>query len=138
VQPVDLAATEIDVRLGASWLPAADVEQFARELLDVQSAVEIGHEPALGSWQVNAGWELRNSTANTTEWGIDRCPTLDLIEQPLNLKTPTLHDRTADKKPVINAQAAEAAREKQERIKLRFKEWIWSDDQRRERLCRLY
>ena len=60
-----------------------------------------------------------------------------MIEDALNLKTPTVYD-TVDKKPVVNAQATEAAREKQERIKERFKEWVWSDDSRRERLCRLY
>jgi N12 class adenine-specific DNA methylase len=55
----------------------------------------------------------------------------------LNLKTPTVYD-IVDKKPAVNTQATEAAREKQERIKERFKEWVWSDDSRRERLCRLY
>ena len=60
-----------------------------------------------------------------------------MIEDALNLKTPTVYD-TVDKKPVVNAQSTEAAREKQERIKERFKEWVWSDDSRRERLCRLY
>ena len=60
-----------------------------------------------------------------------------MIEDALNLKTPTVYDMV-DKKPAVNAQATEAAREKQERIKERFKEWVWSDDSRRERLCRLY
>ncbi|MBK7998773.1 MAG: DEAD/DEAH box helicase family protein [Verrucomicrobia bacterium] len=73
-----------------------------------------------------------------TDWGTDRCTALDLIEDALNLKTPTVYDLDEKKNPVINAQATEAAREKQERIKERFKEWIWSDDSRRERLCRLY
>src|SRR5208283_472014 len=66
-----------------------------------------------------------------------RYTALELIEDALNLKTPTVYD-TVDKKPVVNAQSTEAAREKQERIKERFKEWIWSDDTRRERLVRLY
>ena len=70
--------------------------------------------------------------------GLTATPALELIEDALNLKTPTVYDLDADKKPVVNAQATEAAREKQERIKERFKEWIWSDDSRRERLCRLY
>ena len=79
----------------------------------------------------------RGATANTTDWGTDRYTALELIEDALNLKTPTVYD-TVDKKPVVNAQSTEAAREKQERIKERFKEWVWSDDSRRERLCRLY
>jgi len=138
VQPADLNATEIDVRLGASWLPQDDVKRFVHELLKVSSGVEVGHVHALGTWYVKGDWEVKGATANTTDWGTDRCTALDLIEDVLNLKTPTVYDLDEKKNPVINAQATEAAREKQERIKERFKEWIWSDDSRRERLCRLY
>ena len=138
VQPADLNATEIDVRLGASWLPPEDVRQFTHELLNIASRVEIGHLHALGTWHLNADWEARTATANTTDWGTDRYTALELIEDALNLKTPTVYDLNEDKKPVVNAEATEAAREKQERIKERFKEWVWSDDSRRERLCRLY
>ena len=137
VQPADLAATEIDVRLGAAWLPPEDVQKFTNELLNIPSGVEIGHIHALGAWHINPNWEARGATANTTDWGTDRYTALELIEDALNLKTPTVYD-TVDKKPVVNAQATEAAREKQERIKEKFKEWIWTDDSRRERLCRLY
>ena len=137
VQPADLSATEIDVRLGASWLPPEDVKQFTHELLNIPSGVDIGHIHALGTWHVNANWEAKGATANTTDWGTDRYTGLELIEDALNLKTPTVYD-IVDKKPAVNAQATEAAREKQERIKERFKEWVWSDDSRRERLCRLY
>ena len=138
VQPEDLAASEIDVRLGASWLPPDDVRQFTQMLLAVSSGVEIGHVPALGSWYVKGDWNVKQATANTTDWGTDRYSALDLIEDALNLKTPTVYDLDENKKPVVNAQATEAAREKQERIKERFKEWVWQDDERRERLCRLY
>ncbi len=137
VQPADLPATEIDVRLGASWLPPADVQDFVHGLLGVPSGVEVGHIHALGSWHVTANWEAKGATANTTDWGTNRYTALELIEETLNLKTPTVYDYV-DKKPVVNAQSTEAAREKQERIKERFKEWIWSDDGRRERLVRLY
>jgi N12 class adenine-specific DNA methylase len=137
IQPEDLPATEIDVRLGASWLPPDDVKQFIHKLLNVSSGVEVGHVHALGSWHMNVDWEARGATSNTTDWGTDRYTGLELIEDALNLKTPTVYDMV-DKKPVVNAQATEAAREKQERIKERFKEWVWSDDSRRERLCRLY
>jgi N12 class adenine-specific DNA methylase len=138
VQPADLNATEIDVRLGASWLPQEDVKRFVHELLKVSAGVEVGHVHALGTWYVKGDWEVKGATANTTDWGTDRCTALDLIDDALNLKTPTVYDLDEKKNPVINAQATEAAREKQERIKERFKEWIWSDDSRRERLCRLY
>src|SRR5207247_1780639 len=72
------------------------------------------------------------------DWGTDRHSGLELIEDALNLKTPTVYDLDADKKPVVNPQATEAAREKQERIKERFKGWVWQEDSRRERLLRLY
>ncbi|MHB9010037.1 MAG: hypothetical protein ACYDC1_24255, partial [Limisphaerales bacterium] len=138
VQPADLAATEIDVRLGAAWLPPEDVRDFTNGLLHIPSGVEIGHIHALGAWHINGNWEAKGATANTTDWGTDRYTALELIEDALNLKTPSVYDLNEDKKPVINARATEAAREKQERIKERFKEWVWSDDSRRERLCRLY
>lgn len=67
VQPEDLPATEIDVRLGASWLPPEDVKQFTHELLNIQSGVEIGHIHALGAWHLNANWEASGATANTTD-----------------------------------------------------------------------
>jgi N12 class adenine-specific DNA methylase len=137
VQPADLPATEIDVRLGASWLPPSDVQDFVHGLLGVTSGVEVGHIHALGSWHVTADWEAKGATANTTDWGTNRYTALELIEETLNLKTPTVYNYV-DKKPVVDAQSTEAAREKQERIKERFKEWIWSDDSRRERLVRLY
>jgi hypothetical protein len=86
---------------------------------------------------VTANWEAKGATANTTDWGTNRYTALELIEETLNLKTPTVYDYV-DKKPVVNAQSTEAAREKQERIKERFAKWVWSEDERRERLCRLY
>ena len=137
VLPQDLPATEIDVRLGASWLPSSDVKDFVHSLLGIPSGVEVGHIHALGSWSVTGNWEARGATANTTDWGTERFTALELIEETLNLKTPTVYDYV-DKKPVVNAQHTEAAREKQERIKEQFSKWLWSDDGRRERLVRLY
>ncbi|HVR34679.1 MAG TPA: hypothetical protein VMS21_02385, partial [Methylomirabilota bacterium] len=138
VQPADLAATDIDVRLGSAWLPPEEIEEFTNALLNVSGGVGVGHIHALGTWHVNGNWEAKCATANTTDWGTDRYTALELIEASLNLKTPTVYDLNEDKKPVVNAQATEAAREKQERIKEHFKQWVWSDDSRRERLCRLY
>jgi N12 class adenine-specific DNA methylase len=138
VQPQDLPAAEIDVRLGATWLPESDVEKFVHELLGVSSGVQVSHIHALGSWHITADWEAKQSTANTTDWGTSRYSGLELVHDALNLKTPTVYDMTEDKKPVVNPTATEAAREKQERIKEKFKEWVWADDDRRERLVRLY
>ena len=137
VQPADLPATEIDVRLGATWLPPEDVEKFIHDLLGVSTGVRVTHIHTLGSWHITAEWDVKRQTANVTDWGTTRYTGLDLIHDALNLKTPTVYD-IKDKKPVINPADTEAAREKQERIKEKFKEWVWSDDDRRERLVRLY
>jgi len=96
VQPADLAATEIDVRLGSAWLPSEDVKDFTHQLLNVPSGVQVGHVQALGTWHINANWEAKGATANTTDWGTDRYTALELIEDALNLKTPTVYDNRAE------------------------------------------
>lgn len=141
VQPEDLKASDIDVRLGASWVPAGDVEKFIQELLDARD-VTVSHAPQIGSWIVNSGYTARSSVNNTTEFGTNRATALELIQDALNLKTPTIYDKVRlsgeGEKFVVNAEATEAAREKQEKIKERFKQWIWQDDDRRERLVAKY
>jgi N12 class adenine-specific DNA methylase len=138
VQPADLPATEIDARLGSVWIPAEDISGFAKELLGEQG-ISVSHAPQLGLWTVTGGYSVRMSVPNTTEWGTDRRSALELLEDALNLRTPTVydHDPSTDR-DVINAPATEAARDKQEKIKERFKEWVWQDDERRERLARKY
>jgi N12 class adenine-specific DNA methylase len=138
VQPEDLDASEIDARLGAVWIPAADVEAFAQSLIGADG-ITVSHAAALGTWFVRGDFNARGTVANTAEWGTMRYSALDLIQDALNLKTPTVYDR--DRKNdtvVINAQETEAARDKLEKIKERFKTWIWEYDERRERLCRKY
>jgi N12 class adenine-specific DNA methylase/SAM-dependent methyltransferase len=138
VQPEDLSATEIDVRLGASWVPAEDIEKFCQELLGATD-IEVSHSHAIGTWVVSGEYFARRTVANTTEWGTDRAGALDLIQDALNLRTPTIYDKEPKSdKLVVNPEATEGAREKQQKIKERFKEWIWQDDERRERLVRKY
>ena len=86
VQPADLTATEIDVRLGAAWLPPEDMQNFTNVLLNIPSGVQIGHIHALGAWHISANWEAKGATANTTDWGTDRYTALELIEDALNLR----------------------------------------------------
>jgi N12 class adenine-specific DNA methylase len=136
VQPEDLTASEIDARLGAVWIPARDVEEFARSLVR-NDGVTVSHAAMLGTWFVRGDFNARGSVANTAEWGTLRYSALELIQDALNLKTPTVYDRQKDT-VVINAQETEAARDRLEKIKERFKTWIWEDDARRERLCRKY
>ena len=138
VQPEDLTASEIDARLGAVWIPAADVEAFAKSLLGADG-ITVSHAAALGTWFVRGDFSARGTIANTTQWGTMRYSALGLIQDALNLKTPTVYDRDhKNDTAVINAQETEAARDRLEKIKERFKTWIWGDDDRRERLCRKY
>ncbi|ODU23792.1 MAG: hypothetical protein ABS95_03155 [Verrucomicrobia bacterium SCN 57-15] len=140
VQPEDLQANEIDARLGACWVPVGDVEMFVQQLLD-SNDVTVRFLPQPGNWSVNAGYSAKTSVNNTTEWGTDRATALELIEDALNLRTPTIYDKVRNgtsEKLVVNAAATEAAREKQQKIKDRFKEWIWQEDERRERLTQKY
>jgi N12 class adenine-specific DNA methylase/predicted O-methyltransferase YrrM len=140
VQPEDLSATAIDARLGACWIPVKDFETFARELL-VADDIKVSFVAPLGTWTVQGGLITKGSVANTTEWGTDRAKALELIEDALNLRTPTIYDtvREAGKeRQVVNANATEGAREKQQKIKDRFREWIWQHDERRERLVTKY
>jgi len=138
VQPEDLSATEIDVRLGSSWIPADDIEKFCQELISA-TGIEVSHSHAIGTWVVSGDYFARRTVANTTEWGTDRAGALDLIQDALNLRTPTVYDKDPKSdKFVVNPEATEGARDKQQKIKERFKEWVWQDDARRERLVRKY
>ncbi len=138
VLPADLSPSEIDARLGGTWIPGEDVARFAEELLG-DKGVTVSHTPKLGLWVVRGTWQVRSSVANTTEWGTERRTALDLLDDCLNLRTPTLHDIDPQTdQPVLNVPATEAARDKQEKLKAKFKEWIWQDDERRERLARIY
>jgi N12 class adenine-specific DNA methylase len=138
VQPADLSATEIDARLGAVWIPTADVEAFAKSLLGSEG-ITVAHAAAVGTWFLKGDYGARATVANTTEWGTGRYSALELIQDALNLKTPTVYDNDPrTKTSVINAGETEAARDRMEKIKERFKTWIWENDERRERLCRKY
>src|SRR5207244_8460169 len=118
--PNDLTASEIDARLGAVWIPSDDVEAFAKSLLDTEG-VNISHAATLGTWFVRGDFNARGTVANTTEWGTLRYSAMELIQDALNLKTPTVYDRDRENDTlVINAQETEAARDKLEKIKERF------------------
>ncbi len=140
VQPDDLPSTEIDVRLGASWVPPKDYEKFAREFLGADD-IKVSYVVPLGTWNVKADMQTKRSVANTTEWGTDRATALELLEDALNLRTPTIYDKVKEggkERQVVNATATEGVREKQQKIKDHFKEWVWKGDERRERLVKKY
>jgi N12 class adenine-specific DNA methylase len=138
VQPTNLTASEIDARLGSTWIQTDDIKRFTEELLG-ERGIQVSFAPTIGSWVVKGGWTAKTSVANTAEWGTDRRSALDLLEDALNLRTPTVYDHDArENKDILNPTATEAARDKQEKIKERFKEWIWQEDERRERLVHKY
>jgi N12 class adenine-specific DNA methylase len=139
VQPADLQPGDIEARLGSSWIPATDIRDFAAELLDLQNNnVRIAHADAIAAWTVELDYNLRSSVSNTTTYGTQRFSASSLIEHALNGRTPTAYDEHDDGTRTLNQQETIAAREKQQQLKDRFREWVWQDGARATRLARDY
>lgn len=146
VQPKDLTASEIDVRLGATWLPVDIVENFMYELLETpyycKLNIKVNFSPFSSEWNItNKSGDRGNVKANST-YGTSRINAYQIIEQTLNLKDVRIFDYVIDddgkKKPVLNKKETAIAMEKQDAIKQAFKDWIWNDPERRNRLCEMY
>ena len=138
-QPADLQPGEIEARLGSSWIPANDIREYVAQLLEIDpSNVHVGHAEAIATWTVDLDYSAKFSVSNTTTYGTARFMAATLIEQALNGRTPTAYDERADGSRVINQQETIAAREKQQQLKDRFREWIWQDGGRATRLARDY
>lgn len=142
VQPKDLEATEIDVRLGATWIPQDDIKDFIVHLLEPslweRRNLEVRYSSVIASWVVDAK-SLSSSTIQCTQkWGTHRMDAYTLLEQALNLKLPTVYDRIDETKSIVNRKETIAAREKQQQIKEEFKRWIFEDPERRVRLVDKY
>lgn len=138
VQPADLRPSDITARLGAPWIPAADVVAFVKEKMDAD--IRIHHMPELGSWTVEAR-QLGYSAAGTSEWGTSRRHAGDLLADALNSRVPQIFDvfKDADgERRVLNVVDTEAARDKLQRIKQSFQDWVWTDPDRTDRLARDY
>ena len=145
-QPKDLTASEISVRLGATWIPPEIVQQFIYEFLDTpryaQWKIRLHYSPYTSEWSIeNKSYDTSNLKVYRT-YGTDRINAYKIIEETLNLKDVRIFDYVEDeegrKKPVLNKKETTIALQKQELIKEGFKEWIWKDPQRREKLCKLY
>lgn len=146
VQPQDLTASEISVRLGATWLPPEDVERFVYEILQTpryaQWNIKVKYTELTGEWTIaNKSYDRTNVVANNT-YGTSRINGYKIIEDTLNLKDVRIFDYVEDehgnKKPVLNKKETAIAQGKQEMIKQAFQDWIWKDPNRRERLVRIY
>ena len=146
VQPVDLTASEISVRLGATWLDTEYVRQFTFETLgtprSTQRRIEVHYSNITGEWRMEGkGMDPGNVKAFST-YGTKRINAYEIIEDTLNLKDVRIFDYVYDadgrKTAVLNKKETAIAQSKQELIKDAFAEWIWKDPDRREAICKTY
>lgn len=146
VQPKDLTASEISVLLGATWLPPDDVQEFIFHLLETpryaQWNIKVHFSPFTSEWNIEGkSYDKGNVRAYNT-YGTSRINAYKIIEETLNLKDVRIFDYIEDdegkKKAVLNKKETAIAQSKQEMIKQEFQDWIWSDPERRERLCKSY
>ena len=146
VQPKDLTASEISVRLGATWLSPDDVQEFIFHLLETpryaQWNIKVHFSPFTSEWNIEGkSYDKGNVRAYNT-YGTSRINAYKIIEETLNLKDVRIFDYIEDdegrKKAVLNKKETAIAQSKQEMIKQEFQDWIWSDPERRERLCKSY
>jgi N12 class adenine-specific DNA methylase len=142
VQPEDVLPGDIDANLGAPWIPAADVQAFAAHLFQVpDSSVQIAHLAKEAAWSVEGDYSAERSVAVTADYGTPRASGLWLFDLALNMKAPVIYDTVMNgdrEERVMNPEATLAAKEKQKLIKEQFRQWIFSDPDRTERLVRLY
>ena len=146
VQPQDLGAGEIGVRIGANWVPIEVYQQFMVELLTpnyyVRDRIRILRSEATGQWSIREKNADRSNVKAITTYGTKRMSAYHILEQTLNQRDVRVFDYIEDengkKKPVLNKKETAIAQDRQELIKQKFAEWIWKDIDRRELLCRIY
>lgn len=146
VQPVDLTASEISVRLGATWLPPEIAEQFMFELFGTprycQWNIHVHFSQYTGEWNVEGKSYDRTNVKAYNTYGTSRINGYKIMEETLNLKDVRIFDYIEDengkKTAVLNKKETAIAQGKQELIKQAFADWIWNDPDRREKLTRLY
>ena len=146
VQPVDLTASEISVRLGATWLPPEIVEQFMFELFSTprycQWNIHVHFSQFTGEWNVEGKSYDRGNVKAYNTYGTNRINGYKIMEETLNLKDVRIFDYIEDengkKTAVLNKKETAIAQGKQELIKQAFADWIWSDPERRESLTKMY
>ncbi len=145
VQPKDLNASEISVRLGATWLPPEIVEQFMFELFETPRYmtwnIHIHYSKHTGEWQVEGKSNDKRSVKAYTTYGTTRINGYRIIEETLNLRDVRIFDYVEEngkKTAVLNKQETTIAQGKQEAIKEAFQDWVWQSPQRRDLLCKLY
>ena len=146
VQPEDLTASEISVRLGSTWLPVDIVQQFIYEFLNTpgyaKSSIIVHYSRYTGEWSIDGKSYDRSNVKAYNTYGSARINAYRIIEETLNLKDVRIFDYVEDidgnRKAVLNKKETAIAQSKQELIKQGFQDWVWADPERRERLCKLY
>ena len=142
----DLSASEISVRLGATWIPTDVIEEFIFELLKPQSynknKIKVHYSDYTSEWNISGKSEDRGNVLAYSTYGTTRANAYKIIETTLNLKdvkiTDTVIDENGNEQKVLNVKETAIAQAKQDRIKDEFVEWIWKDHSRRERLVKIY
>ncbi|MCM1297683.1 MAG: N-6 DNA methylase, partial [Muribaculaceae bacterium] len=146
VQPKDLTAGEISVRMGATWIPTGDIEQFVFELFGTlpyrRGSIHVHYSAHTGEWNVEGKSRDKDNIRASNTYGTKRINGYRIVEETLNLRDVRIFDYIYDdsgkKTAVMNKTETAIAQGKQELIKQAFADWIWKDPRRRERLCRLY
>jgi len=146
VQPTDLTASEISVRLGATWLDTAYVRQFIFETLgtprSAQWSMKVHYSGITGEWRIEGKSKDRGNVKAISTYGTQRINAYEIIETTLNLKDVRIFDYQYDEEgrriAVLNKKETAIAQSKQELIKDAFAEWIWKDPDRREAICKTY
>jgi len=141
VQPEDVLPGDIDANLGAPWIPTSDIRDFTAQLFRVEpDGIEVSHLIKDAVWTLDAGYAVQQSVAAKAEYGTERANGAWLLDLALNMRTPTIYDPDPDDpdRRVVNPEATLAAREKQKLIKEKFRQWIFTDPDRTERLVRIY
>ena len=146
VQPTDLTASEISVRLGATWLDTEYVRRFIFETLgtprSAQWGMKVHYSKITGEWRIEGKSKDRGNVKAISTYGTQRINAYEIIEDTLNLKDVRIFDYVYDadgrKTAVLNKKETAIAQSKQELIKDAFAEWIWKDPDRREAICKTY
>jgi N12 class adenine-specific DNA methylase len=146
VQPVDLTASEISVRLGATWLDPAYIRQFIFETLDTSRRarwdIKVHYSRITGEWRIEGKSKDSYNVKAYSTYGTSRASAYDIIESSLNLKDVRIFDYQYDtdgrRVAVLNKKETAIAQGKQELLKEAFAEWIWKDPERREKICKAY
>jgi N12 class adenine-specific DNA methylase len=146
-QPKDLDASEIEVRLGATWIDKEYIQEFMEELLEppyyLRSEIQVDYAPFTGEWNITGksrvGW---NNVAAYTTYGTDRANGYRILEDTLNLRDVRIYDTVTDpdgkERRVLNSKETTLAQQKQQAIKDAFRDWIWRDPDRRQELVSKY